>query len=106
MNSEMASDLERDLLATNNEATIPTTILATERCAAASVAALVDGAEHLFQQFAQILDNKLDRKLASFKRSFAEKEEQHALQIKKLKTESKAYYKPIISQNIFFFHLI
>jgi hypothetical protein len=90
MNSEMASDLERDLLASDNEATIPTAIPATDRSAAASVAAPLVGAEHLFQQFAQILDNKLDRKLASFKRSFAEKEEQHASQLKKLKTESKA----------------
>ena len=42
------------------------------------------------EDFVQILDRKLDQKLASFKRSFEEKDEQHQSQIKKLKTESKA----------------
>jgi hypothetical protein len=42
------------------------------------------------QQLAQFLDSKLDQKLASFKRSFDEREDLHASQLKKLKTESKA----------------
>jgi hypothetical protein len=42
------------------------------------------------EQFVQILDYKLDQKLASFKRSFEDRDEQHQSQIKKLKTESKA----------------
>jgi hypothetical protein len=47
-------------------------------------------AEQLFEHFAQILDSKLDRKLASFKRSIEEKDDANASRIKKLKTESKA----------------
>jgi hypothetical protein len=42
------------------------------------------------QQLAQFLDSKLDQKLASFKRNFDGREDLHASQLKKLKTESKA----------------
>lgn len=42
------------------------------------------------EEFVHVLDRKLDQKLASFKRSFDERDEQHQSQIKKLKTESKA----------------
>ena len=46
--------------------------------------------QQTFHQFAQLLDTKLDQKLASFKRSFEEKDAIHASERKKLKAESKA----------------
>lgn len=77
----MASDVERELLAEDSpEVARPP----------ASIAPNAMNNEKAFQHFAEILDAKLDQKLASFKRSFDEREELHSSQLKKLKTESKA----------------
>ena len=90
----MASDLERELLASDNE-TSPSmsglpSVLPPPTTVPASLPMDASGTQQLFHQFVQILDNKLDHKLASFKRNFDDKDEHHASQLKKLKLESKA----------------
>ena len=90
----MASDLERELLASDNE-TSPSisaqpSVLPPSTTVSASLPMDASGTQQLFQQFVQMLDNKLDHKLASFKRNFDDKDEHHASQLKKLKLESKA----------------
>ena len=49
-----------------------------------------DSQQHMLQSFAKLLDAKLEQKFTTFKRSFEEKEEQHATEIKKIKSEAKA----------------
>ena len=84
----MASDFQRELLASDNETLNQTS---TQPSVSATHSTLnTTNTEQVFQQLAQFLDNKLDQKLASFKRSFDEREDLHASQLKKLKTESKA----------------
>ena len=90
----MASDLERELLVSDNE-TSPSiwaqpSVLPPSTTVSASLAMDASGTQQLFQQFVQILDNKLDHKLASFKRNIDDKDEHHASQFKKLKLEYKA----------------
>lgn len=91
MASESAN--ENELLASDNEMASASTsaIPPAQPSFSTSSATLNDSnTQQIFQQFAQFLDTKLDQKLASFKRSFDEKDEQHASQLKKLKTASKA----------------
>ena len=45
---------------------------------------------NMFQDFAKLLDAKLEHKFTTFKESFEEKEEQHATEIKKLMFKAKA----------------
>ena len=85
----MALDLDRELLASDNE-TSPSSVLPPSTTVSTSLPMDASGTQQLFQQFVQILDNKLDHKLASFKRNFDDKDEHHASQLKKLKLESKA----------------
>ena len=90
----MASDLERELLASDKE-TSPSisaqpSVLPPSTTVSTSLPMDASGTQQLFQQFVQILDNKLDHKLASFKRNFDDKDEHHTSQLKKLKRESKA----------------
>ena len=86
----MASDLERELLGSDNETAAIGQASSQPSFSATNSAGSAANTEQVFQQFAQLLDSKLDRKLASFKRSFEEREELHTSQLKKLKTESKA----------------
>ena len=101
----MASDLKRELLASDNEASASTStqsgVLLPSTPAFTSgytpvwqlfPSSAIDpsGTQQLFLQFVQILDNKLDHKLTSFKRKFDEKEDLHASQLKKLKLKLKA----------------
>jgi hypothetical protein len=88
----MASNLERELLASDNE-TLPSNLdqTSTQLSVSATHSTVnTTNTEQVFQQLAQFLDNKLDQKLASLKRSFDEREDLHASQLKELKTESKA----------------
>ena len=88
----MASDLERELLASDNE-TLASNLdqTSTQPSVSATHSTMnTTNTEQVFQQLAQFLDSKLDQKLASFKRSFDEREDLHASQLKKMKTESKA----------------
>ena len=43
----------------------------------------------MLQDFAKLLDAKLEQKFTSFKRSFGEKDDEHAIEIKKLKSQVK-----------------
>ena len=83
----MASDLEGELLASDNE-TSPSisaqpSVLAPSTTVSTSLPMDASGTQQLFQQFVQILDNKLDHTLASFKRNFDDKDEHHTSQLKK-----------------------
>ena len=79
----MASDGERELLASDNE-------YPGHSEPHGSTEPSLQPTAQSFDRFVQLLDSKLDQKLASFKRSFVEREEFHESQIKKMKTESKA----------------
>ena len=83
----MASDLERELLASDNETSssiwAQPSVLPPSTTVSASLPMDASGTQQLFQQFVQMLDNKLDHKLASFKRNFDDKDEHHASQLKK-----------------------
>ena len=81
----MASDLERELLASDE--TLPSNLdqTSTQPSVSATHSTMnTTNTEQVFQQLAQFLDSKLDQKLASFKRSFDEREDLHASQLKKL----------------------
>ena len=90
----MASDLEPELFASDKETspsiTAQPSVLPPSTTVSAPMAMDAPGTQQLFQQFVHILDNKLDHKLANFKRNFDEKDEHHASQLKKLNLESKA----------------
>ena len=83
----MASDGERELLASDSEMRSGGPSNAEPSFSEGS---FTNNPDRMFQQFAQLLDSKLDKKLASFKRSLESKDDLHASQIKKLKKESKA----------------
>ena len=91
----MASDLERELLASDNE-TSPSisaqpSVLPPSTTVSTSLPMDASGTQQLFQQFVQILDNKLDHKLASFKKEISTTKTNTILpSSKKLKRESKA----------------
>lgn len=83
----MASDGEHELLASDSE-------MMAGRPGndepSLNQSSFTNNPEQLFHQFVQLLDSKLDQKLASFKRSLDTKDEIHSSQIKKMKKESKA----------------
>lgn len=84
------SDLERDLLASDNK-TLASNLGQPQPTTHPSVSATqstvnLTNTEQIFQQLAQFLDNILDQKMETFDES----QDIHASQLKKLKTESKA----------------
>jgi site-specific DNA-adenine methylase len=80
----MASDLERELLASDNE-TLASNLdqTSTQSSVSATHSTMnTTNTEQVFQQLGQFLDSKLVQKLASFKRSFDEREDLRASQLK------------------------
>lgn len=80
----MASDSERLLLASDNEAPLNQDGNLSYNAGNPNL-----NQGQMFEQFVQLLDSKLDQKLETFKRSLADKEEYQSSQLKKLRTESK-----------------
>jgi uncharacterized lipoprotein len=80
----MASNLERELLASDNE-TLASNLdqTSTQSSVSATHSTMnTTNTEQVFQQLGQFLDSKLVQKLASFKRSFDEREDLRASQLK------------------------
>ena len=79
-----SSDIERELLRSDSEPS-------GSAGGSSGIGSLDrDSQQHMLQSFAKLLDAKLEQKFTTFKRSFEEKEEQHATEIKKIKSEAKA----------------
>ena len=78
-----SSDIERELLRSDSEPS------GTAGGSSGIGSLDRDSQQHMLQRFAKLLNAKLEQKFTTFKRSFEEKEEQHATEIK-IKSEANA----------------